>query len=140
MRAGKPNSKVKDASFGRWFVATAAAAEYPVGTRGWQAQLARDTGIEPASISKYMRGEQLPSPDVCQRLGPALRVSPDEIMIKTGARTAGASRGQRPATLAALEYDAFLTDPRTDPAQRAVIEGIVAELITMSRMSNGTTG
>jgi transcriptional regulator with XRE-family HTH domain len=151
MTAGKPrssnaktNAKPKYPEFGKWFLATARAALYDVDTDGWQAELARDAEVEPASIGRYVKGEVRPGPKNCQKLARPLRINPDDMLAHAGHRATGADPDAQPApvavTRAGREVDEFLTDPRTSPELAARIERAIADAVQLGRMANGTAG
>ena len=50
------------------------------------ADLAREMGIEPSLISRWMQGKQLPSAKMANRIAEALKISVDEVLTEAGLR------------------------------------------------------
>jgi transcriptional regulator with XRE-family HTH domain len=54
-------------------------------TRGWTLhQIAQQTGVSRATISRIARGEVAPSAEFCRRIAMIFRVSPEEVYRRAG--------------------------------------------------------
>lgn len=97
--------------------------------RGWSAaDLHRESGIAPQTISKWLLGERTPrKPDLIHRLAVALSVHQDEILEQLDMRDGGADR----MSLAVRRLQPLIDSVQWNEGAFRLVEGTLANLRAM---------
>lgn len=128
-----PESKRATATaFAQWLRGRLADLGYNLTARGGgQRQLAAETGISAANISRLLSGDVLnPTPDMLRLLAPRVHASFPELLVRAGVVTAeelGAAQsaaGRPPETLEEIAAANGITDPTKVAVLAATIRAL----------------
>lgn len=89
-------------AFADWLKARAAAAGYDLDKRGTISRLAEESGVDPAQMSRFLRGQAIPAIEGQRGIAKALDIFLPEVMINAGVAVPGDfddDEPRRPLTL-----------------------------------------
>ncbi|MEU8805015.1 helix-turn-helix domain-containing protein [Streptomyces anthocyanicus] len=129
------------APFGDWLRWALVRHGYDLDERGIQRKIADDTGIHPATVSRLVRGTNLPDVAACYALGRAFRIRVMPILVRAGhlppeALDREPQPTERPTPT--TEEQALTALGVTDPDDRAAVRAMITAL-TAKHRREGTT-
>ncbi len=123
-------------AFADWLRERALGAGYDTFQRGVISQLARDSGNDPAQMSRFLRGQAIPAIDGQRGLARALGITLPEVMINAGVAEPSDFADYRETPLRGDSLDDIANELDATPLERRILRSVLANLIESLRKAS----
>lgn len=124
-------------AFADWLKERAEQEDYDFSLRGTAATFAAASGVDPGQMSRFLRGQAVPSIEGQRGIARALGIKLPEVMVRAGTAEPDdfPSYGETPARPAS-SLDRIADEYDASPAERKVLGALVRTYLETSRQSD----
>lgn len=123
--------------FADWLKARAEQEDYNFAVRGTAATFATDSGVDPAQMSRFLRGQAVPSVEGQRGIAKALGVKLPEVMVRAGTAEPDdfPSYSETPAR-PTNSLDRIADEYNASPAERKVLGALMRTFLETNRQAD----
>lgn len=116
-------------AFADWLKQRAGQAGYDLAKRGVISELARDSGNDPAQMSRFLRGQAIPAIEGQRGLAKALGIKLPPVMIAAGTATPEDFEDYREPPRREISLDAVADELDATETERSIVRSMLVSMI-----------